>query len=269
MGCFCPNQASRLPDYWRDESWQFRIVQLPGDSPTICHAIDQGVAFLRSGFETQNWPNRFYFNQFPRVSPGTPVVTGEASPGYYASMAAHRVSSLLPNVKLLFIRRDPVERAISHLFHNQSKAIQECSLDSLMRGHDAVLDFVKLPANEFDRQWSKMASGQLNLNRFLLLGCYDVFLRHWYSVFGRDRILELEFSDLTRNLQPTMNRVFGFLEMDSFQVPESHGKNSGSYDSGAPELARVRKKLRDFYEQVRLATLATRVRSNASTRKIA
>ena len=46
-------------------------------------------------------------------------MTGEASPGYYTFDIVDRVKQMLPETKIAFIRRNPVERAISHYFHNR------------------------------------------------------------------------------------------------------------------------------------------------------
>lgn len=59
----------------------------------------------------------WYFSRFPEKAAGE--ITGEATPMYmYRTLAAQRIKQDLPDVKLIVMLRNPVDRLISNFQHN-------------------------------------------------------------------------------------------------------------------------------------------------------
>jgi hypothetical protein len=202
-------------------------------------------------FQNDDWPEEFYLAQFPRV-PQTvpPLITGEASPGYYALDIVERVTQVLPNVKIIFIKRDPVDRAISHLFHNRRKALQEHSSSILTKGMQPILELKDLSASEFEVALRDIKSGKLKTNQYLFLGCYELLMKRWQQAFGKERLMTIDFHNFSQQLQPTMDRVFRFLEMSPCVVEPQTEINAGIYRAQSPEWVEVRRVLRNFYRQM-------------------
>ena len=72
-----------------------------------------GDKWYRSNFPTNLSSSRFYKDV------GQKLLTGEASPTYlFYPMVPGRMVKALPNVKLIVILRNPVDRAYSHYNHN-------------------------------------------------------------------------------------------------------------------------------------------------------
>ncbi|MEM7454356.1 MAG: sulfotransferase [Planctomycetota bacterium] len=217
--------------------------------PQVCPPLTKELHFFENGL----YPSGFYFAQFPRVAGN--VISGEASPGYYALDIAARVRELLPDVKLIFIRRDPVDRAISHLFHNHRAAIQEHPSSSLKRGTRRILELTRQSPAELATALKHVGSDELRVNHYLLLGCYDLLLRSWYQHFPADRILNLEFETFVSQPQATMDRVFEFLEIEPFELAELSSRkerNAGQYQTDDATLEEIRTHLREFYERVEI-----------------
>jgi hypothetical protein len=64
-----------------------------------------------------HFPSNFYRNLYKKVL-HREFITGESSPGYlYFPHVSKRMKALLPNVKIIVMLRNPVDRAYSHYVH--------------------------------------------------------------------------------------------------------------------------------------------------------
>ena len=55
------------------------------------------------------------FSHFPPVSPPDTIITGEATPNYFYNFEApERILRCLPDIKLILVLRNPIERTVSH-----------------------------------------------------------------------------------------------------------------------------------------------------------
>ncbi len=77
----------------------------------------------------------WYFSQFSRSGPATLV--GESSVSYtdpaLAAIAAERINAVLPNVRLIFLVRHPIERMRSEYRHQVQRGRERRSFDRLLR----------------------------------------------------------------------------------------------------------------------------------------
>lgn len=123
---------------------------------------------------------------------GSPIVTGEGATYYLLHpLAPQRVRAAFPEMKLVVLLRDPVERALSHYFHNRRF------------GSEAAND----PLEAFELEERRLAGEQERLERdpayrshafqtysYLARGCYAEQLARWISVFPREQ-LHIECSE--------------------------------------------------------------------------
>lgn len=151
------------------------------------------------------------------------TIVGESSPVYTRAPAvpgaAERMAKLIPNARLIFMVRDPVERAVASY---QEERFQ--GLDT--RPFDEAFDDLDDPYNAF-----------LSASRYAQQ--LEPYLEH----FKRDQIHIVSFSDLGPNLQRTMKGIFEFLGVDAdYRLDATEKHNSG----GARfEYGRVGRRLRN------------------------
>jgi hypothetical protein len=124
---------------------------------------------------------------------------GESSPNYTKRHlfdgVVERMHPVLPDIRLIYLVRDPIERAVSHFLHNVAK------------GRVSRDDF----ASYFD---------DLD-NPALLTSRYDYQLEPFVQAYGLDRILVMASEDLRDDRASALKRVFAFLEVDTdFTSPE-------------------------------------------------
>jgi len=151
----------------------------------------------------------WYLDHF---GPGAGRVTGEASPSY-ALLPVGRIRlirRLLPQVKLIFLMRDPVARAWSHAKHNFR--YREASFAGRTAAFEAVTD----------RQWRANFAHDWPLAS----GDYLGQLRRWLSVFPREQLYVAFYESIARQPETLLRDLFGFLGVDpavdlsSFPVAE-------------------------------------------------
>lgn len=140
---------------------------------------------------------------------GDAPVVGEASVFYtykpLATGVAERLYRFNPDARLIYLMRDPVERCISHYWHNVRYFGEHRPIKRAIREDAQYLD----------------------------VGDYAMQLEEYLAVFPREQILTLTFEELTEELERTMATVFGWLKLDcSIALPEIPPQNvtPGQFD---------------------------------------
>jgi hypothetical protein len=143
------------------------------------------------------------------------LALGEASPHYlYVEKAPARIKSLVPDMKLIAVLRNPIERAFSSYQH-------------LVRDGLEPLDF----AAALDAEPERIAENYAFLYRYTDLGFYTRQLDRYQQLFPRERLLILLYDDLRHDPRASCGQIFSFLGVDETFEP------TGSEDynvSGVP-----------------------------------
>jgi hypothetical protein len=158
-----------------------------GAHPEIFMAKDKELDFFVTELSWRKGRD-WYEDQFRNGS----RVRGETSPSYTAypvhTGVAERMAALVPNAKLIYLVRDPVERTLSGYHHQRAQAMEHRPLA------DALSD-----VNESRHVWRSRYAAQLEL-----------FLKH----FLLERILVVDSHELRTRRRETLARIFRFLGVD-------------------------------------------------------
>ncbi len=178
--------------------------------------------------------------------------TGEASPLYILNpLAPQRISELVPEVKLIALLRNPVDRAISHYFHEKRKGREQLPI---LEAFDAEEKRVQHVLRQGDYK-------HLNFihHTYLKRGLYAEQLERYIKLFDRRQLLIIKsenfFNDPGRNLM----QICQFVGIDySFDFPDLSPRNTGN--NKKPIDPEVRSYLDDYYrdQNQRLYTLLDR-----------
>jgi hypothetical protein len=142
------------------------------------------------------WRRQEYEQLFASAQPHQ--VRGESTPFYLWSRGAHRrLADSLPDVRLIVVVRDPIDRAYSNWMHLWSD------------GLEPEADFVRA----FERQDERVAAGWAPFWRYRDLGLYGEQLEHLYQYVDRDRVLVLRYRDLIDEPSATVDRACRFLDI--------------------------------------------------------
>lgn len=213
--------------------------------PQFLAAMDKELQF----FQYEKLSDQWYLNHFPRVSEFPGFISGEGSPGYYVHDVVGRVKRLCPGVKLIFIKRDPVARAISHLRHNNRQGIASIGIQGILWQIDELeKELLENPENA-EQMILDMCFGKRADNSYLSMGCYEILLRRWRRAFPPEQLMVIEMEDYIENTQGTMNKVFEFIGLEPIEA-EIKKANVGSYIKNDAETLEVVKRLEQFYRAV-------------------
>ena len=167
------------PKYWLCDDAPPPAFSGPGDK----HSQQEWV-----------WRRRDYERLFEPARPGQ--LRGESTPFYLWSRGAHRrIGEALPDVKLIAVVRDPVDRAYSNWMHLW------CD------GLEPVADFEAT----FALQQERADAGWAPFWRYVELGRYGEQLQHLWRHVDRDRVLVLRYRDVVDDPRATIDRACGFL----------------------------------------------------------
>ncbi|PPT06594.1 Sulfotransferase [Geitlerinema sp. FC II] len=127
------------------------------------------------------------------------LARGESSPLYlYSPEAPKRIKHYIPDVKIIAILRDPVERAFSAYMHTFS------------RGREPITDFKAA----LEAEPSRIRDRWNWIYHYQALGFYYAQIERYFKLFDRDRVKVYLNEDMAGNPDRFFADVFRFLEVD-------------------------------------------------------
>lgn len=161
----------------------------------------------------------------------------ESSPYYmFDPRVPARVRELLPEVKLIFLLRNPTSRAYSHYQHSVRRGHEPLSFDEALEAESERLagEEAKLRAEPYRR------SNPHRWYSYATRGHYADQLIRWFELFPREQILLLQAERLFKSPAETFAEVLDFLELESWQPATFGSSNRGRYGHAMSEAAASR-----------------------------
>lgn len=168
-----------------------------GSHPQVFMSPDKEPAFFTAHWhEGPTW----YARHFDRHA-GEPAI-GEATVEYMVHPdAAARIFGLLPQVRLIFILRDPIARAHSHYWHRVKTGHEGRDLDRVLGGDKS----------EYPIHYSR----------------YFTHIQRYLALFPREQIQVVVMEDMQRDPVQTLCKLFAFVGVDErFQVDFQGARNT-------------------------------------------
>lgn len=225
---------------------QFMVIGAEKSGTTsLYHYLNQHPQFLPSiekeldFFDIEfNRGIDWYLAHFPPIPAQHNFVTGEVSANYiYSQKSPQRIWDVFPQLKLIVILRNPVERAISryHMLLKQGSPKQpfEQAINREINNISASIKTGEIP-------WIV-----LNGNRNIGNSLYVYHLQRWLEVFPREQLLILKSEEFYQNPAATLKQIFDYLEVPNYELSNYQKYNAGSY---SPISEQMRSQLADFFE---------------------
>lgn len=185
-----------------------------GQHSQVLPPINKEIDFFNFNYEQgKDW----YFAHFLVLPQEQGFITGEASPSYFSyPNVDRRIRELIPQIKLIVLLRNPVERVISHYHHCIREGAERDSLESAL---NSELKIIK-----------KATPSQLSyFEGYLGIGLYVYKLRRWLSLFPPEQFLIIRSEDLYENPPEIMAQTYDFLNITHQNMQNYEQYNSGSY----------------------------------------
>lgn len=175
-----------------------------------------------------------------RFESRAPVV-GEKSPMYLQHyLAPRRCKRINPNVKLIALLRNPIDRAYSNYHKALAKGFVDCTFEEAL---ERELD--TLPGERADgRFWqSKFWGSNHHLLGFLERGQYARHLIRWFEFFPRNQVMVIKSEWFFAERQYVLEQVCDFIGIKPIDFPAKHLQNL-KYE---PMRETTRERLRTFF----------------------
>ena len=171
-----------------------------------------GINWYRSMFPTKNEMQKL-------TKDGDCSITGEDTPFYFwKEEVAERIYQTLPNIKLILICRNPIDRAYSNYNLGVRYGSEELSFE------DAIEEELKFMEHHTFRECVD------STRSYLAKGLYAEQLKIWYKVFSKERILIISTEQMHEKPIDTLSNVFDFLEMPQYSIKNIQKQKSTKYD---------------------------------------
>ena len=233
----------RLPDF-------IIIGAMKAGTSSLYSYLVQHTGIKPSLIKELHYFNRYYHERslvwyrsfFPLRDGGT-WLTGEATPAYlYYPETAERIHTLVPQVRLIVLLRNPVDRAISHYFHMVRQGRETLPLmEALEQEEERLSEERERMAS--DNNYFSTAYGWYSYKR---RGKYVEQLKRYWNYFDRSQMLILKSEDFFTQPDPILQNTFEFLGVDpSFRCSDLTPRNVGGYGDRIP--AEVYQYLNDYF----------------------
>lgn len=122
-------------------------------------------------------------------------IRGEVTPAYSTldRVKIKHIYRCNPHLKIIFIVRNPIERAWSHALNNYCVGMN--------------IPFEKLTTDDFNWHFNSYAS--------TIRSDYSRTVSNWLSVFPKEQFYLCYYEDVKENPEQLLNNVFGFLGVNS------------------------------------------------------
>lgn len=172
---------------------------------------------------------------------GHRVVAGEASPYYlYDPRVPARVSTELPDARLIVVLRDPVERAFSHYKERVRAGVEPLSFEEALAAEPerlaGELDAMRADPDYYSRphDWYSYRDR----------GVYAPQLRRWQQTFPASSLLIMPSEELYADPQGTIDQVSSFLDLPPAPLRSAERWNFKPAEGMRPD---TRAQLQGFY----------------------
>jgi len=197
---------------------------------------ERGINYYKSFF-----PTKIFKWLFKKIYDHN-LITGEASPGYiFHPQVAQKVHALLPNIKIIVMFRNPVDRAYSHYYHGIRKGTEYYSFEkALLKEKERIMD-----------EFEKFKKGKITESRdfrrysYITRGIYVDQISDWLKYFPGEQIHIIKSEDFFADPFKYTQKVFKFLNLPTWDEIEYKKYNIGEYKDLEISL---RNKLIDFYK---------------------
>lgn len=219
--------------------------------PSIASAWRKELFFFDSNFQKGlSW----YRGQFPfsirkyyaEHIRKQDFITGEATPSYlFYPNVPKRVAEIFPQVKLIVLLRNPVDRAYSHYRHQVAHGREKLSFEDAIACEEERTrgDVEKMMTDE------NYYSYNYTIYSYQARGVYIDQLQRWFRWFPREQFLIHSSEDLYTNPATIYRQTLEFLNIPDLEPTKKYAVyNKARYTPPSTMDPKLRKRLVEYFE---------------------
>jgi len=170
--------------------------------------------------------------------------SGEASPYYlFHPHAAQRIKDICPQIKLIVLLRNPVDRAYSHYQMQKRKGTETLSSFTLAIEQEANRLKGQLECFNKDPFYHSL---QYRKFSYLSRGKYVEQIKRWFQCFPQEQFLFIKSEFFFETPLQELVKVYDFLNIDQSFPEDIRPSKKGQYEE---MTLQIRKKLDHYFDQ--------------------
>ena len=196
--------------------------------PEVCSSSRKEVHYFDTDANFEGEPDYRDYHVWFDPRPEHKVLFEATAMYMHSRKAPGRIQAYNPDMKIVIILRNPIDRAYSHWNLHRRKGREEAGFI------EALERYVQ------QYQEENNAVGGL-LGR----ASYTEQVKRLWSLFPKEQVLILRNEELREHAHETLGRIFDFAGLSPFRFEKFNEGKTAEYEEGMPESARDF--LRDFY----------------------
>ena len=213
------------------------------EHPCISKSPYDNMGFFNDNFHLGvNWYKSFFPTTFTRnkiKSKFGDFLAFDVTTKYMEEEStANNVYQTKPNMKIIIILRNPVDRAYSQYHLSVRQTAERRSFE------DVVEENMNRLNKESHEHYEIKPRFSAKEDNYLKKGLYALQLRYWLKIFPRENILTVSTEEFESNQQIIYNKIFEFLNISKFEVKNTKKMEKGNYP---PIKSETRNLLLDYF----------------------
>lgn len=141
---------------------------------------------------------------------GNAIAVGEKSTSYMeAAGVPERMKEMFPDLRLIFLVRNPIDRAISNYLFSKSNDLEPESFDTAVMSEDSRIRTIQFPTHSV-HPWA-----------YIRRGFYWEQIERFLMYFPKNKLEVILNDDLDSDAESVCRKLFGFLGVDLNFVPQN------------------------------------------------
>ena len=213
------------------------------EHPCISKSPYDNMGFFNDNFHLGvNWYKSFFPTTFTRKKIkskfGNFLAFDVTTKYMEEESTANNVYQTKPNMKIIIILRNPVDRAYSQYHLSVRQTAERRSFEDVVEEN---MNRLNKESHEHYKIKPKFSAKEDN---YLKKGLYALQLRYWLKIFPRENILIVSTEEFESNQQIIYNKIFEFLNISKFEVKNTKKMEKGNYP---PIKSETRNLLLDYF----------------------
>jgi len=213
------------------------------EHPCISKSPYDNMGFFNDNFHLGvNWYKSFFPTTFTRKKIkskfGNFLAFDVTTKYMEEESTANNVYQTKPNMKIIIILRNPVDRAYSQYHLSVRQTAERRSFE------DVVEENMNRLNKESHERYEIKPRFSANEDNYLKKSLYALQLRYWLKIFPKENILIVPTEDFENNQQIIYNKIFEFLNISKFEVKNTKRMEKGNYP---PMKSETRNLLLDYF----------------------
>ena len=215
--------------------------------PSIIGSAYDEIGFFDENFHLGlNWYRSMFPTKFLKkkiVKKFGKCLTYDVTPAYIRKpWVARRIKELFPEIKLIALLRNPVDKAYSHYHSSIKSGVQKHSFEEMVEEDIKTFQKFENTNSIIDDEYFSNHIEKSPLGR----GLYAQQLKIWFELFDPKQILILTSEELSTETNKAMNKIFQFLDLPDYEIPDTVKRSTANYTKMKMD---TRKKLISFFSK--------------------